>query len=454
MKHPISITVINNTVGIAPSSDGIMGIFIRAVAVATTFVLNTAYLLTQLSDLEDLGVDAAYDVANTVAVHQQVSEFYAQAGDGALLWIFPVAKNTAFTAFVATGTFSQLVRFTAIADPANRVKMLGFCYDVPQVLQSATDFPADVLSLPTALQTAQQQLFALGYQFSAIIDGYNMSSTVAPAALGTMATVGAFSVSMCITGTHGNGVSAVGLALGRFARITIGHGFGAVEDGPVDTPTAYLTNSIAVAVGVNLVIGEVCTVIDGPVTYNAVLYQVGQQFTVIAGHLVYTTAAGGSVIVNATAVQNLDPTDIDQLGEKQYMFLRTWFEHSGFFWNDGATCEDPTKQLSSQEYNRVANAMSADALFFFISQMGKNLPLNKKTGNVDQGYLNSKQAEFYTTYINPLTEVAGTGDITDGAITMNGPNFNTTKTMLFSLKIVPTVILGAATGTVEFTATL
>lgn len=454
MQHNVSITVINNAAGVAPQSDGVMGLFVKAVAVSTTFTLGTAYLLTQLSDLTDLGVNAAYDVTNGTAVYQQVSEFYAQAGDGALLWLVGVAKATAFADYVATEPFKALVRGTATADPANRVKMIGFAYDVPTTLQSATDFPADVLAAITAIETVRLSLFQEGYQFSAILDGYNMSSTVSPSALGSMATKSAPGVSLCITGSKGNGVSGVGLALGRFARITIGHGFGAVEDGPMNVTNTFLTNSVLLTTSGTLIVGEVYTVFGGVVTYNAATYAVGKTFTAVTGHTSFTSAAGGYVVSNSTPISSLTPADINALGSKQYMFLRTWFSKSGYYWNDGATCELSTKPLSTQEYNRVANALSADALVFFIDQMGKNLPLNAATGAVDQGYLNAKQSEFFDTYIVPLAVNSGTGDLTTAALTLAGPNFNATKTMTFKLKIVPTPILGGVTGTVEFVASL
>lgn len=454
MRHPISITVINNAAGIAPQSAGVMGLFVKAVAVSTTFLLGTPYLLTQLSDLTDKGVDAAYDLANGVAVYQQVSEFYEQAGDGALLWLFGVAKATAFADYVVSDPFKALVRGTATADPLNRVKMIGFAYDVPTALQSATDFPADVLATITPLETTRKALFAEGYQFSAILDGYNMSSTVTPANIGTMANKSAPGVSLCITGTKGNGVSAVGLALGRFARITVGHGFGAVEDGPMNTADAFLTNSVLKTAADAIVVGQVYTVFGGAITYNTVVYAVGSTFTAVTGYTSFTTAAGGYLVSNSTKVSGLTPAYVDSLGLKQFMFLRTWFSKSGYYWNDGATCELSTKPLSTQEYNRVANALSADALVFFIDQMGKNLPLNAATGAVDAGYLNAKQSEFKETYIDPLAVGTGTGDITTAALTLAGPNFNTTKTMTFKLEIVPTPILGGVTGTVEFVATI
>lgn len=465
MKHAISISVTNNSVGVAPSSDGVMMLFLKGVAVANTLNLDQAYLLTQLSDATALGITATYDSTHNTAVYQQINEFYTTAGSGALLWIVVTATANAYAAYVASATFANLVRATAQADPANRAKMIGMCYDVPQALQTATDFPVDVEATITALQTAQAQLFALGYQFSFIVDGYNMSSTVTPSTLGTVATLAAASGSLCISSTLGNGVSQVGMALGRFARIGIGHGFGAVADGPVPFSTAFLTNSISVPVTGVLVVGNIYTVYGGAITYNAALYAVGSTFTAVAGHTAFTTTTGGYVIDNATPINalivnntavlpGLSPADIDQLGQKQFLFVRPWFNHSGFYWNDGATCTDPTLQLATQEYNRVANAMAADALSFFIDEMGKNLPLDAKTGAVDQGYLNAKQAQFYNEFIAPLTVAAGSGDITDGELIVTGPNFNATKTLNFTLNIVPTPILGNVKGTIQFTSTL
>lgn len=457
MQHPINIAVLNDAVGIPQSTDGIMMIFAKAVAVAGTFALNTPYLLTSPDDLTALGITEAYDTTNSTAVYQQVSEYYAQAKTGALLWLVGVAKATPYATFAASTTFQDLVRVTAQADPANRAKMLGFCYEVPAAAQSASDFPADVTASLTAIQTAQLNMFNQGYQWSAILDGYNMSSTVTPATIITMATKACPSISLCITGTKPNGVSSVGLALGRFSRISIGHGFGAVEDGPVNTNTAFLTNGISIPTTGTLTVGDTYTVY-GPagatVTYNSVVYQVGAVILVVTGFTTFTATGGGYVVDNYTTVQGLSPTYVDQLGQKQYMFLRTWLNHSGFYWNDGATCEQSTKQLSTQEYNRVVNSLSASALNFFINEMGKNLPLDVRTGNVDQGYLNGKQAQFYDQSINPLTVSGGTGDITNGSMVMTGPNFNATKTINFTLVIVPTPILGAINGVIRFSSTI
>lgn len=455
MKHTITVQVINKAAGIPSPEDGIFMLFIRAVAHAGTFLLETPYLLSSLADLEALGVDAAYDAANNVAVHQQVSEFYLEAGSGALLWIVGVSTATVYTNYVTTAPFFAHVQSTITNDPTQRAKMLGFCYDVPQNLQQAADFPADVPTAMTAINAALEILFSQGFQLSAILDGYNMSSNVNPLTIGTQATKAAPSVSLCITSTRGNGISQVGLALGRFSRISIGHGLGAVVDGPRNVPTAFLTNGIEVDAADVLIAADSYLVVGGPITYNGATYNAGQSFVAINGQNNYTVPAGsaGYCVLNSTPVQTLQQPQIDALGEKQFLFLRTWFNRAGFFWNDGATCDDPTDTLSSQEYNRTANNLSASALDFLIGKIGSNYPLNVATGAISQTVLNSWQSDYYTKYIKPLS-TQGSGDITDGSLLLAAPDFLATKNVNFKLKIVPTVIMGSADGTVEFDATL
>lgn len=619
-QHLISISVINSSTGTPQQANGVMMIFCQAGTQTSNFLFNTPYLLTQLSDLTDRGVNAAYDYTYGTYIYGQVRDFYSQAGAGALLWLVGVQSNTAYATYVASATFTQMVQFTALADPLNRAKMIGFCYAPPTLVTSAsaftgsglndlyyngaynqaslpaaytvvidgnagigtatvtaggtgyvvgdtitvtqsgatggtlkvsavtagavtgvtmltpgsaysvasglattggtgtgctvaiatlcdtfkwklnagsyttkvstignpalsngvtvnflnttghtindqwvityslgnantttgTDFPVDVTNTQTALQAAQLSLFNQGYQFSAIIDGYNMNWTATPSSLLTQATKNDYSISLCITGTNGNGVSAVGLALGRFARISIGHGVGAVADGPMVADNAFLTNGVSLQAGQSMAIGNTYTVYNGTVLYNSITYQTGQSFTAVSGYATFTTADSGYLVCNSSYIPSLTFTSINQLGQKQFFFLRTWANHTGFYWNDGATCTADTNQLSSQEYNRVVNALAADALAFFIDQMGANLPL-QANGAVAQGYLNTQQALFYNTFITPLVN---SGDISNASLVLTAPNFNATKTMYFTLTIQPSVILGNVVGTIKFSSTL
>lgn len=461
-NHPIVIGVINNPVGVPASQDGVMMLVVKGVAIGSTLALDTPYLLTKLADATALGITAALDITNGTALFYQVNKFYnGGLNDGCLLWLVVTAISTnPYATYVTGSVFLNAVRYTAHSNPLQRAKMIGFCYEMPAATQSGADFPVDVTNLITALPAVLTTLFGQGFQLSAIVDGYMMSDTVSIANLGTMANKAAAGVSLCITGSLPNGVSDVGMALGKFARITVGHSLSAVEDGPVNTNTAYLTNGCTVLPAGTLVVGKNYTVLGATgdtVVYNAVTYNVGQSFVAVTGHTTYTTPGTGYLVTGCTAVGTLSPGnaagngDIDLLGIKQFMFLRTWFNQSGFFWNDAATCTLANLQISTQEFNRVANKLSANALDFSILEMGKNQPLDPSTGSVSTAALNSMNAEFFDEYIQPLIN---SNDISAGAIVFTGPNFNANKTLYFTLSINGEPITSNINGTVQFVSTL
>ncbi len=461
-SHNINISVDNNQIGTPASSDGVMMIFIHGYVIGSTLALDTAYLLTSLADGEALGISQALDESSNTYIWGHVNEFYdGSLNDGALLWLVVTSPTVPFSTYVTSTVFTKLVQFTASTNPANRAKMIGFGYLVPQTVNNgANAFKADVIPALAAIQAAELSMFKNYFQWSAILDGNNMNVNLSPANLPSMTTQNAQSVSLCITGTQPNGVGGVGLALGRFARISVGHGFGAVADGPVTTPTAYLTNGIIIGeniisgTGGVLQVGITYTVITAPITYNGVVYQPGQQFTVVSGQTSFTTSAGGYAVAGGTPVGSLaqGPNgDFTFLGNSQYMFLCTQFGESGFYWNDGATCTETDKAESQQEYNRVANALSADALNFFTQFKGSTLPSVPSTGAISPAWVANQQNAFNLNYIVPLVN---NNDIVAASLNVTGPTYNADGNLFFTLTIVRSTILGNVTGVVTFSATI
>jgi hypothetical protein len=463
-QHTITITVLNNAAGVPTDQDGIMGLIMQGVAVGSTLTLDTPYLIQSPTDAANLGITAAYDATNGTAVFQQINEFYDQAGPGAFLWIQVCSTATAYATYVNGTAFSNFIKFSQQADVTMGVKIVGLCYAPPSTVQSAGDFPSDVEATVTAVQTVQQQMFQAGYPFSVIVDGYNMSSTATPGSIGSQATNTATAVSICVTGTIGNGVSAVGLALGKAARISIGHGWGAVADGAIATSTAYLTNGIVLyAGGTALIVGDVYTVQGGAVTYNSVLYQPGQTFTCVTGHTVFTTTAAGYLVFNSTPIGNsaggsvvgLDEAAAGPLGAKQYMYITAVQGITGLFWNDAATCCAATNFFSDQSYNRVMNSLCWDARAYFTVQFrGQTLPSDPQTGALEQTLCLNSAKQFYTTFIGPLSATSGSGDISDGTLTISGATYSTNGNVTFVMDLVRSTEVGNITGTAQFTATL
>lgn len=507
MRHTITTTVVNTPTGTPGSTDGVMMLVCTGAASTagtTPLVVETPYLGSTLADFTDgLGITQDYDIINGSAAFKQINEYYDGGNnDGAKLWVV-ITTNATFASYVASDTFKNIIRATNASDPADRVKMIGICYAKPTATQSAADFPSDVISTITALQATQETLFQEGYMFSCIVDGKSLSSTATTSSIRTVASLLSPSVSLCITGSQPDGVSAVGAALGRFSRITVGHGFGAVIDGPSPLAEGYLTDGAYVLVsatditsatalvsgddymvkvgpltydGVSYSFGEIFTAIStaahgvsgktavkvtttfvidasssyyvlaGPVTFNSVEYQTGETFTNTSASP--STAYGGIVIKNvATDVKTLLPSDYNNLGDKQYMFLRKWYDRPGIYWNDAATCDLATKPLSTQEFNRVANRLSADALNFCTDLLGSAIPITP-AGTASPTFTSIKNSDFFNTYLNPLIL---SGDISNGEFSLTGTrNGLSTINWTYLLTINGNPITGSVTGEVKF----
>jgi hypothetical protein len=506
MRHTITPSIVNTATGTPGSFDGVMMMVLQVPStLITPLIQDTAYLGSKLADFTALGVTSDYDYVNGISVFQQVNEFYDGGNnDGAYLWLVVTSSAVTMDAYVITTTFKNLIRGTVQTDPNMKVKMLGIGTKPPAIIQSASDFPSTTIAAITALQATQAALFLEGFQFSCLIAGDAQSSTATSTSIQSMATKLAPSVSLVNVGGQPNGVASIGAALGRFSRISVGHGFGAVEDGPIALQSAFLTNGAytpilgtTITQGTNLTATHSYMVVNGPVTYNGNVYSVGQTFTVIAGTLTFagasttvvdltTTGAvttgltyyvqygpvtyntviystgqsftavaaaatftGGIIYDNlATSVTKLYNSDINSYGDKQYMFIRKWFSAPGLYWNDGATCDLATKPLSTQEFNRVGNKLSSNANDFLTLLMGKAIPLDVKTNAPALTFTSAKSADFETTYIDPLI---ASGDISGGSMTLTGVrNGQSTVNWTYVLNINGNPITGSVTGTVQF----
>jgi len=463
-SHKILITLATSGAGLPVNRTGVMGMLMQGVAVAGKLNLDQTYSLTKRADMAALGIDAAYDTANGTAVFQQISEFYDQAQDGAQLWIQVCAKNTAYAAYVQSDTFTSFINNTRAADPSRQAKIIGICYAPPTIANTgANDFVDDVTNGITQVQLVQKAHFAIGLTYGVIWDGYNLKQGITPATIVTQANNSAYAVSLCVTGSQANGVSSVGAALGKYARISIGRGVGAVADGAIAITQAFLTNGIAyVAGGAALTVGDDYLVVGGVVTYNGANYNPGDTVTCVAGHTAFTVPQGsaGYLSFGATPIktigvtQGLSQDDIDTLGDKQYFFITTVNGIQGLYWNDGATCTGTDQFFCSMEYMRVACDLAYDARAFFTLLRGLNLPTDVQTGALDPVFCRTKESTFTQQYIDPLSSASGSGDISGATITVSGPTYGQDGELDFQLNFVRSTILGDVVGVIGQTLTL
>lgn len=93
MLPHVKINFENGRLGsVAPSADCVVGLVCNAVGVDGKLTLEKPYILYRTEGLEDLGVTSTINDVNA-HLYKVVKDFYAQAGDGAELWLLPVASG-------------------------------------------------------------------------------------------------------------------------------------------------------------------------------------------------------------------------------------------------------------------------------------------------------------------------------------------------------------------------
>jgi len=256
MKHIVSQSVQNDQIGVPQSEDGIGLIFFdcptNTVVTGTGFNLDTPYLITSLADLVAYGLTATFDTTNGTRIYQDVADFYTEATIGSLLWVVMTNVAGNFSDYIATtnGAHDNCIIQTGVADFAQKTKIVGYAYKVPTTATTgANDFPTDVSETISAAKVKQDTLSGLGYSYYYIVDGYAMNVARTPATLGSLFPYASPFGSLCITGVHPNGVSAIGAYLAKLSKISIGTSPGFVNDGLglINFNDAYLTNGLYIA---------------------------------------------------------------------------------------------------------------------------------------------------------------------------------------------------------------
>lgn len=105
----------------ATSEENILGLVMGGVVTAGYATLGVSKKLTQPSDADDLGFDAAYDSANKVLVRYHIDEFFAENPNG-VLWVMIAAQGTTLAAMCdkATAYVQKLV-----SDSLKKIKSFG-----------------------------------------------------------------------------------------------------------------------------------------------------------------------------------------------------------------------------------------------------------------------------------------------------------------------------------------
>lgn len=243
MLPRVKIYFENGALGsVAPNADGVVGLVTTAVSVAGDNMLSlaTPYVLRKLDDLVALGVSSDEADANAF-LYRHVREFYDEAGDGAELWImgFPNTETPATLTNKANSTAKLLIQAAA-----GRLRGVAIAVNpaagYTPVLTDGVDQTlfAAILNSQALAEWATDSLYA---PLFVLLEARSFSGTVA--ALKDLSTYSYNRVGVLLGDTAANSTgAAIGLLLGRIARIPVQRHIGRVRDLALKTLTAFIVD--------------------------------------------------------------------------------------------------------------------------------------------------------------------------------------------------------------------
>jgi hypothetical protein len=238
MLPTIQITFENGALGsVSPSADGVTGLVITASAEGN-FALGEVYLLRRAEDLATLGATAT----TNSFLCRHVEEFYAEAGTGAELWLMGVANTVSQSASVnkANDYAKKLIQ-----SANGRIRALGVAFHpasgyTPTITDGVdSDLWASLSKAQDLAKWATETLYA---PLFVVVEGRHWSGSAT--ALKDLSTFSYNRVGVMLGDTEAaSGASsgaAIGLLLGRIARIPVQRHIGRVRDLALNTLTAFV----------------------------------------------------------------------------------------------------------------------------------------------------------------------------------------------------------------------
>ena len=223
--------------GVEPSADSVAGLIISGSAVTGKLELAKTYILYKLDDLTALGVtDSATD--SNKFLYKTVKEFYAEAGDGAELWLMVVAQSVKASDMVDK-TKDNAIKLLKEAN--GRIRFLITAYNSTGDVDNATGLDADVvIALANAQALSEWVTEELYAPIFTIIEGRGYDASKI-ASLPDLTSRTDNRVEILIGDTEsGSNNSAVGVLGGRIAKCGVQRHIGRVQDGALKAQEVFI----------------------------------------------------------------------------------------------------------------------------------------------------------------------------------------------------------------------
>lgn len=242
MLPGVIINIENGALGGVPgTNDGITGMMLSGIAVATKIALNEPKQIFSLAEAVALGLDEAYDTDNGLDVYKQIKSFYAEALTGKELWIMLVAQTVTLADMLDKAAADNAVKLLDAAKGTIRVLAASRVPDLAYTATILDGLDSDVYAAATNAQALAEEFTAQMKPLRVVVGAREWSGNA-----GDLADLHARSdnrVAISLTGhSNGNLNADVGVVLGRLAAIPVQRNIGRVKDGSLSLLSAYFTD--------------------------------------------------------------------------------------------------------------------------------------------------------------------------------------------------------------------
>lgn len=372
MLPNVEIFIENGNLGLVPTTaDGVAGLIVPATA-KPNLPLYAPKQIFSLKDAETLGLTKANDDAEKIDAWRQIKEFYDEAGNGAELFLMTYPFERTMTDLSDPANVTHSVR-TLLDYADGRIRVLG----VSRFIDTNVAYNQISLGgIDIDAHTAAQKLNALSNEymtnfspFVGLIDGRGWNGQIAD--LVDLRTYSYRKVGIVLASSklHQNS-AAIGLTLGRMAKIPVQMNIGRVKSDALNVTDACLTNG--------------------------------------------------------TELKSFSKAKLDAIHDKGYIIFRKFVGRSGVYFNDDATATTSTDDYLYLSNNRVIHKALIIVYQTYVEELNDDVDITQegKLNPTYVGYLQQIIAKAlkvlmldegnisgYSIYINPNQNVIVTDKV-------------------------------------------
>jgi hypothetical protein len=328
--------------GLNRLGDGIQkipGLVITGNTIAEGISLGESHQIFSLAAAEALGIT---EEGTNAFAWKHLNDFYTEAGQGAELWLMLVSDATTYDQMA---DLNEDFAKKLIDDASGNIRVLGLVKKSPGTETIADGLDEDSHAGVIKLQALAEHYAGKFRPFRAVISGNKFNGTVAD--LLDYETTTHNRVNMLIANNDGSPEAAIGLSLGRLARIPTQRKQYRVRDGMVIPLLAYFTNGAPVE-----------SLIDS----------------------------------------------WDAIDDKNYTYFRNFAGRAGYYFSGDRTLTANENDFSSLARGLVMDEAVLIAYDVLVNELGGEVPLNE-AGQIHPAIIKNWQANIETQLKGQMTDL-------------------------------------------------